>query len=222
MAAVRPSEWILSQPLRTRRLLALLAGPAVILTLCSVILGPVIGYYESHQDWLADAEVSVARDRGLRQAEPELRKRLAEIEQSPLLTRLYPADSSRGLATAVQADVGSLLARAGATAQTITPLPSSVDEVIERAGVRVALNVTVDQLRNLIGLIESHSRLIRAEELVITAPQSQLRDHNPTLNVSMVLFGFRLRQALKPAALSGTAHPGAAGPGALLRGHQGK
>lgn len=196
-----PSSWILAQPLRTRRLLALVAGPAILLTLCSVLIGPLVGAYESHQDWLADSQVSVARDRGLEQAEPGLRKQLAEIEQSPLLSRLYPADSSRALATALQADVGSALTRAGITAQTIAPLPSTADEVIERAGVRVVLNVTIDQLRNFIGLIESHSRLIRTEELVITAPQTQMRDHNPTLSVSMVLFGFRLQQGIAHAAL---------------------
>jgi Tfp pilus assembly protein PilO len=170
----------------------------LVLTLCALIIEPVIQLYESHQEWLATAQASVARDRGLLLAEQDLRKQLTGIEHSPLLARLYPTDAPGALATSLQADLGGLLARAGVTAQTIAPLPSTADELIERAGVRVVLTLTIDQLRTFMGLLESHPRLIRVDELVITAPQSQLRDHNPTLNVALVLLAFRLRHGMTP------------------------
>lgn len=201
------STWILAQPLRTRRALALLGGPTLALTICGFVVEHVIRVYEAHQEWLASAEASVARDRGLQQAEPDLRRQLTEIERAPLLSRLYPAGAAGALATSLQADVGGALARAGITAQAISPLPSSIDDLIERAGVRVVLTLTIDQLRTFMSLIESHARLIRVEELIITAPQSQQREHNPTLNVTIVLLGFRLRQSV--ILRTGDANPAA-------------
>jgi Tfp pilus assembly protein PilO len=156
------------------------------------VVSPLSQLYRGHQEWLVTAERSVARDRGLRSAESTLRQQLADIEHSPLLSRLYPATPTGTLATALQADVGGLLARAGLTAQSISPLPSAADAAIERAGVRIALNATIDQLSHFLALLESHPRLIRVEELIITAPQSQLPDNNPTLTATLVMSGFRV------------------------------
>jgi Tfp pilus assembly protein PilO len=188
---VSASAWIVAQPIRTRRMIALLAVPTFILMLGLLIVSPILQLYRGHEEWLVASEKSVARDRGLRSAESTLRQQLADIDHSPLLTRLYPATPTGTLATALQADVGGLLARAGLTAQSISPLPSATDNAIERAGVRVALNATIDQLSHFLKLLESHPRLIRVDELVITAPQSQLPDHNPTLTVTLVMLGFR-------------------------------
>jgi Type II secretion system (T2SS), protein M subtype b len=187
------SAWIVAQPLRTRRMLALLAGPLLVLTAWSLIVGPLMGLYDAHQEWLAAAEASVARDRGMRAAESRLSKQLADIEHSPLLSRLYPAGPPGTLATALQADLGGLLTGTGVSAQSISPLPVTFDGDIERAGVRVTLAFTIDQLRAFLSALESHPHLIRVDELIVTAPQSQANDHNPTLTVSMVLLGFRLR-----------------------------
>jgi hypothetical protein len=200
-----PSAWILAQPLRTRRLLALLASPALVLMVCALAIEPILQLHETHQEWLASAQDSIARDRGLRDAEEDLRKQLTEVERSPLLSRLYPADAPGSLATSLQADVGLLLARSAVAAQTISPLPSSTDDVMERAGVRVVLTLPIDKLRTFFSLLQAHTRLIRVEELVIAAPQSQMRDRNPPLTVAVVLLGYRLRQGLSP-------HPTAAAP----------
>src|SRR4051812_1458159 len=106
------STWILAQPVRTRRLLALLAVPASILLIGLLVVSPLSQLYRAHEEWLLTSERSVARDRGLRSAESALRQQLTDIEHSPLLSRLYPATPTGTLATALQADVGGLLARA--------------------------------------------------------------------------------------------------------------
>jgi len=210
--------WLSGQSVLTRRLIAIAVLIAILVTAWIGIVVPLEAMAQGQRAWLSRTRYAIARDRGLIAAQASLREKLASIAHSPLPAKLYPPGPKDTLLAAVQADVGSLLRSAGASTQTITSLPLTSDRYFERAGVRATMSLTVDQLRRLLERLRENPRLIRLEDLIVDAPQTQTGGENPPLAITMSLFGYRLAAdstLAKPIALSTEANRS---PDTLIRG----
>lgn len=207
-----PVAWILKQPARQRRFLAVAVIPLAALLLWLIAIWPIVKLHDYHQERRNSAQRSIARDRGVLAVEATIREQLRTLGNSGLWSKLYETTADNSAVTVLQADVGSVLSRSQLSAQSITPLSTAVHGPFERIGVRITVSMSIDQLQQFLSAIRGHPRLIRVDGIAISAPQVQSREQNPLLTVSMDLFGYQWQPHKLVAELRRNAS-GPAGPG---------
>jgi len=186
---------MLARNIRTRRMIALGMIPLVGAFIWAALVWPVWYTWDSQQEWRTTSARSLARSRAIAASEAMTRDQVKSLPQSPLAAKFYVAGTNGAGANAFQADVRGMLGSVGAVAQTATPIATNKLGAISRLGLRVTTSMTIDQLKNFLARVDSHSRYMRIDQLDITAPSVQPRDQNPMLTVSMELAAFESERA---------------------------
>lgn len=167
-----------------------LVGLALVLALAwAVIVGPLRALIVSQSQWRSEARAALAQARGTAAFEAPLREQLQQLPQQPLWQRLYAVEAPE-LASALQRDLSALSATAGASSQSMLTLPSVEERGLLRSGARLSVSLDARALQALLEGIRQHSRYLRIERLTLTAPQAQTVDQNPTLAVTLEVFGY--------------------------------
>lgn len=178
-------------PTPARRIVALFGVPLAIALLGAVLWLPISYMGTSHAQWRDDAVATLAAARRAPQIQIALDQQIERMRSSPLWSKFYPMPNAAAAATALHSDLSALLANAGASVQTLTPIPSEDQPVFTRIGVRVTASLRLDDLRNLLTAMSAHARYLRVDRLVVTAPQVQMDSENPPLAVTLDVFGYQ-------------------------------
>lgn len=184
-------------PLASRRAVALLGVPLAIVLLGVLIWLPVDFVRQAQLDWRNEAIDTLSSAHHVSAVQATLDQQLVAMRSSPLWSRFYRTPNSASATTALHADLSAVLNTAQASVQSLTPIPSEEQPAFTRVGVRFAASVRMNDLQNLLTAMSAHSRYMRVERLVVTAPQTQSPDENPPLAVTMDVYGYQLSDAAK-------------------------
>jgi hypothetical protein len=174
---------------RGHRLIALMLVGAVLAILWFAILGPVLDYYQNASDTRAAELRSLARDRALLALEPDIRTALTAVDHSPRWGRFYDSQKPEKAVLQLETDLRELL-KAPNNPTSMTVEPAIVKGSLTRVRVKVTLSLPIDQLAQTLARLESHSKLLEIENLIIQAPDFQVVDANPNLSVQAEIAGF--------------------------------
>jgi hypothetical protein len=182
-------------PIASRRVVALLVVPLSIVLLVSVIWLPIGLLRQSQIDWRNEAIDTLSSTQQAPAVQAALDQQLTAMRSSPLWSRFYKTPDSVSATTALHGDLSALLSGAQASVQSLTPIPSEAQSAFTRIGVRFGASMRMNDLQNLLTAMSAHSRYLRVERLVVTAPQMQVPDQNPPLAVTMDVYGYQLEIA---------------------------
>jgi hypothetical protein len=183
------------QPLAVRRGAALSLLIAVVLTGWFLIFEPLRFVVTSQQEWRAEVRQTIGRSRGLAAMTFDLQKAVDELASLPAWTRFYRVARGTDGGALIHRDVASLCSDVGATILSLTPLPSRKEGELDKIGVRFSATMTADQLKAFIVRLRAFPQYLRTEEMSISAPQMQSPETNPTLTVTLELFGYAQESA---------------------------
>jgi hypothetical protein len=178
-------------PTAWRRVVALLIVPVSVLLLVALVWAPIAYVRAIQVDWRTDAIETLASAQHAPAMQAALDQQIAAMRSSPLWSRFYEAPNSASAATALHADLSALLSSAQANVQSLTPIPSQEQAAFTRIGTRFAASIRLNDLQNLLTALSNHSRYLRVERVIVTAPQTQAPDENPPLAVTMDVFGYQ-------------------------------
>lgn len=179
-------------PMAWRRVVVLLVAPVSALLLVAVIWAPIAYLRASQVDWRSDALETLSSAQHAPVVQAALDQQLAAMRSSPLWSRFYAAPDSASAATSLHADLSALLTSAQANVQSVTPIPSEEQAAFTRVGIRFAASMRMNDLQSLLTSMGNHSRYLRVERLIVTAPQTQAPQENPPLAVTMDVYGYQL------------------------------
>jgi hypothetical protein len=182
---------LLAQGPKSRRAIALGLVPVIAMLAWAVLVWPLMFAWDSQQEWRDSSMQSLARDRAAKASEGVVRQGLQSLATSPIAGKFYSKAQEGAGANAFQSDVRSLLGSVGAMAQTASPIAATEQGSLSVLGLHVTTSMTVDQFKNFLARLESHSRYIRIEQLDVTSPSVQAHDQNPLLTVAMDLAAFQ-------------------------------
>lgn len=183
-------------PIASRRVVALLIVPLSALLLVAALWAPVAYVRGSQIEWRADAIETLSSVQQAPTVQATLDQQLAGMRSSPLWSKFYKAPNSTA-STVLHADLSALLTSAQASVQSLTPIASEEQAAFTRVGIRFAASIRLNDLQNLLTSMSNHSRYLRVERLIVTAPQTQAPDENPPLAVTMDVFGYQLSDQVK-------------------------
>ena len=178
-------------PTAWRRVVALLVVPAAALLLLAALWAPIALVRDVQVDWRTDAIETLASAQHAPAMQATLEQQIAAMRGSPLWSRFYKAPNTSSAATALHADLSALLVSAQASVQSLTPIPSEEQADYNRIGIRFAASIRLNDLQDLLTAMSNHSRYLRVERVIVTAPQTQAPDENPPLAVTMDIFGYQ-------------------------------
>lgn len=178
-------------PIAPRRTVALLIVPLAALLLVAAVWAPIAYLGSSQIKWRNDAIETLSSAQHAPAAQAALDAQIAAMRSSPLWSKFYKAPDSTAAATALHADLSSLLTSAHASVQSLTPIPSEEQPAFTRVGIRFAASIRLNDLQNLLTSMSNHARYLRVERVIVTAPQTQVPDENPPLAVTMDVFGYQ-------------------------------
>lgn len=184
-------------PTAWRRVVALLIVPVSVLVLVALLWAPIAYVRDAQVDWRNDAIETLASAQHAPAMQATLDQQIAAMRSSPLWSRFYEAPNSASAATALHADLSALLNSAQASVQSLTPIPSEEQAAFTRIGIRFAASIRLNDLQSLLTAMSNHSRYLRVERVIVTAPQTQAPDENPPLAVTMDIFGYQLSDESK-------------------------
>lgn len=185
-------------PRGARRLLALVVTPVLISTFLSMVYLPARALYVSQQGWRAETRGLFSKAKQAEQRSAMLGQQFAALQSSGLWSKFYLSATPGAAANNLQSDIGSMLSRVQVGAQSLVPLPSTELAHFSSIGVRVSASMRIDQLSGLLTAMAQHPRYLRVAQASIVAPQIQSATENPPLAVTLDLYGFELRDDIKP------------------------
>lgn len=184
-------------PTPWRRVLAVVVVPIAVLLVSAALWAPIGYVRESQAKWRANAIDTLSSAHHAPAVQQALDQQLAAMRSSPLWSKFYEAPNSAAATTALHGDLSTLLSSAHASVQSLTPIASKEEAVFTRIGVSFAASVRLNDLQHLLAAMANHSRYLRVERLVVTAPQTQLPDENPPLAVTMDVYSYQLPDPVK-------------------------
>jgi hypothetical protein len=184
-------------PTAWRRVVAIVVVPMSALLLGAALWLPVGYVRDSQAQWRTDAIDTLSSENHAPAVQHALDAQLAAMRSSPLWSKFYKAPNSAAATTALHADVSTLLSSSRASVQSLTPIPSKQETTFTRIGVSFAASVRLNDLQSLLAAMSNHSRYLRVERLVVTAPQTQVPDENPPFAVTMDVYGYQLEDSVK-------------------------
>jgi hypothetical protein len=177
-------------PVWTRRAVALLFVPGLIVAIAVAMAMPILGMARSQARWRDDAATTLAAAKHAPAVAAELAQQIAATKGSELWSRFYAGNGSMSSATSLHGDISSLLAQAEASAQSLSPIPAQELPLFSKIGIRCMASMRVNHLQRFMAALARHPRYLRIEHLVVVAPQLQNAEENPPLAVTMDIFGF--------------------------------
>ncbi len=183
-----------------RRAIALAALAAVVLALL-LLVWPATAMVLGHEAWREDAAETLARHRALADSSASIKSELATAEAHAVWGSLFPGTDTAAAANALQSEFRSLCDALKVPVQGSAPLDPEVGERLIGVGIRLDLQVTIDQLQSLLERVQSNPHRLALDNVTITAPRYQSAEQNPTLQVQVEVRGF----IRKPEARTGAA-----------------
>ena len=162
--------------------------------LLSLTILPAINWMRSELDERQLMVKELSKLQGLVDSEPELRALHGKIDGHPLWQRIYRGDSSGTADSELQQDFRAMAEKQGITVDTIQPLNSVSLNGFTQLSLRVGFNTTIDHLGMLLLAIEAAPRLMRFENLYVTAPMSQNAGSNAPLVIRGDLISYLLAE----------------------------
>jgi hypothetical protein len=184
-------------PTAWRRVVAVVVVPLSVLLVGAALWSPIAYVRASQAEWRTDAIDTLSSAHHAPAVQEELDAQLAAMRSSPLWSKFYKAPNDAAAATALHADLSTLLASSHAGVQSLMPIASKEDAMFTRIGVSFAASLRLNDLQSLLAALNSHARYLRVERLVVTAPQTQIPDENPPLAVTMDVYAYQLADSAK-------------------------
>jgi len=175
---------------RERRLLALAALTGCLLLFYVLVIWPASAVIGSQSEWRENASERLSRYRALAAQKVELERQLQEATTHPIWSGLLAGTDVAAATTTLQSELRSLLDAHKIAVQVSAPLDAQRGARIARVGVRVNVDLTIDQLQAFLESVQRHSHRFALDNVIVTAPQYQAPDQNPSLNVQMEVWGF--------------------------------
>jgi hypothetical protein len=180
-------------PLQRRVGAIALLGLAIILLWVGLI-DPVADYFRRTAFERRTDLASLSRDRALLAQDPVIRSTLDRLAQSPRWARFYESQAPDKAVLQLETDLREIFKApnnpTSMTAQAVVQKGS-----LTRLAVKITLSMSIDQLTESLGRLQSHTQLLQIEELIIQAPDYQMRDTNPTLSIQAEVVGFMVTLA---------------------------
>lgn len=178
------------RPLWQRRtaaigILALLVALAWIL-----LVTPIAGLLTAQRDWREEIQGTLARYRALAENKNAIDGAMSELEANAAWRGLYQSPEPVAASAALLSEFRALLDPQKVGIQSIQPIEAENLGPITRIGVKVSLALTVDQLRSVLERMGSNAHAMRADNIIVTAPQFHAPEENPQLIVHMEVSGF--------------------------------
>ena len=180
----------LSKP--SRRVLALLVAPTLLVFAASVVYLPVAYLRDAQKDWRDETRSLLSQAKGAVALETQLNGQLTALQASGLWSKFYVAEKSGAAATSLQSDVSSFLGSVQVSAQSLVPIPTAQLPRFTKIGTKVTASMRIDQLRGFLAAVASHQRYLRVEQVTVVAPQTQSIAENPPLAVTLEVYGYEL------------------------------
>lgn len=156
----------------------------------TLLIAPIAGLLTAQQDWREVTHGKLAQYRALADNKSAIEGALSELQANALWQGLYQAPEPVAASTALLSEFRALLDPQRVSIQSIQPMEAENMGPITRVGVRVSLALTIDQLRSLLERMQSNTHAIRADNVIVTAPQFHAPEENPQLIVHMEVSGF--------------------------------
>lgn len=184
------TAWLQRQPAILQRLLAIMLFIAV----ASIVVDGVVEFgpklLHLQAEWRVKVRKQLAASRAWVQSEEALTKQAAAMKQASVWTQFYAAKENAPVAAQVQQDVTSILNSLGLTTVALDKPISSDLQTIHVDGVKLTVNLTVDQLRLVCAALHSHVPYLRLQRLQVLSPQTETHYENPPMAVTMEIAGF--------------------------------
>lgn len=191
-------------PLRLRQLLAVLILLAVVGLLLWLVIGPLLGRFQSDEEVIAGLQQRLTVYRRLVAELPAQEARLAELQRSDPLTRLVFAETRPALASAeLQQRIGQLIGQIGGQVISTQILSHEDPEApLPAVGIKVHMRGETEQLVRLLHELANHQPLLLVENiLVLSNPRVDMQRIRraadlkavPSLDVTFDLKGFIAR-----------------------------
>lgn len=180
------SQW----PAWRQRALALLILAVGATFFWLAIARPMHWILGSQSQWRSDAGEELAAARGKVAREPKLRQQLADVQSSPLWQAFYTASDPHQVTPLIERDLSTLAAAAGTGPLTFAPLSDRDQADYQGRGVRLTGSMTAAQLRVFAAALRASTHFLRVERLIASTPQKQERDSNPSIAVTMEVYGY--------------------------------
>lgn len=165
--------------------------------LVTVLAAAWLGVAAPLSDWYGERAASIDRQTTLtrRMAQiaadlPRLRAQAATTQTAAPVTVLDgTTDAVAG--AALQQRLQQIASGLGATLASTELLSGDPAGAYRRIGIRIAVSSSWPVIVRLLGAIASDTPRLLVNDLQIQSMRASLVDANPTLNVTMVVFGFR-------------------------------
>ena len=152
---------------------------AVALAVYGLVVEPVAITFVAHRDSIADSKQLLARYRALDASRADLAADIAEMKQRSSREGDYFEAATESLAGAeIQALLGTLFQRHGATQRSVQTLPSKTTGGFVRVNVRTQFTTERDGLHRLLHEIETRTPLMFVKNVDIRRKQNRRRRRN--------------------------------------------
>ena len=179
----------LSQGQQRLGAIALLAVSIVLLWFA--ILDPIASYVADASDKRQVELRSLRRDRALLAQEPRTIAALETVDHSPRWGRLYEGQKPESAILEMETDLRKLIT-APNNPTSMVAQGVVVAAPLTKIAVKVTLSMPIDQLADTLARLQSHSKFLRIENLLIQAPDYEPAESNPTLSIQADVTGFVL------------------------------
>ena len=179
------------------RVLAVLLLVVVLASLWAGIAVPLTERYADRRETVARQTILARRMAEIAATLPELRAQATTTEAAAPVTVLDGAtDAVAG--AALQQRLQQIGTGLGVTLASTEVLPGEAAGAYRRIGVRLAVSSEWPVIVRLLGAVGANTPRLLVNDLQIQAMRSSLTDANPTVNVTMVVFGFRAAAPVQP------------------------
>jgi general secretion pathway protein M len=166
-----------------------LAGIAL---LWFLIAAPIIGWYQTRADNLAQAQTVAARLIALEQQIPALRRAVgaAGLQDAGALL-LLPGDSDAVAGANLQSALQTLAANAGTSLDSSELLPAQQTGALRRIGMQVSVTASYPVVIALLQAIATAQPRMIVNSLSLDNTADAVRGQEPTIEADFTVIGFR-------------------------------
>jgi hypothetical protein len=179
---------------RQRRVLALMLSGLLLSGLYLLVIDPVITYFSDRANERQTALRSLSRDHALLEQAPQIQSAQDSVANSPRWARLYDSQKATQAALQLETDLRAIVSTPNQVTSMIAE-PATTQGDLTRIAVKITLSLSIDQLTEILGRLNRHSRFLKMESLIVQAPDYQVVDSNPVLSVQAEIVGFMLTPA---------------------------
>lgn len=183
-------DYLRRLPPMTQKGVACAALVVVLTLLWFVIVGPTIDLVKAQVEWRSTVAHRIANERGWIQQADAVQSEARSIQNAVIWSKFYGTNQTEALPIRLSRDVNAIMTRSGANSTQTEVLPVEAVNGLQRAALRVSAQLSIDQLKNVLTALNSHSPYLRVDQLHVSAPQMQPKDSNARLSVSLDVLSY--------------------------------